>query len=56
LLLALETARGKPRTLERMVAADIRLEPDPLGGVCSLQAWDTRTRDQGLIMPRRATA
>jgi hypothetical protein len=28
-----------------MVAAHIRLEPDPLGGVCSLQAWDTRTRD-----------
>ena len=33
-----------------MVAAHIRLEPDPLGGVCSLQAWDTRTRDQDSII------
>jgi hypothetical protein len=39
-----------------MVAAHIRLEPDPMCGVCSLQAWDTRSRDQGGIMPRRAAA
>ena len=54
LALAHETARGEPRKTGRTVAAHIRLEPDPLSGVCSLQAWDTRTRDQERIMPRRA--